>query len=55
MKEDVKAPLAPMDVIGEVVYYCNGKEIGRANICPDREIKKAGYGDYFKQLLFKYL
>ena len=55
MREDVEAPLAITDVIGEVVYYSNGKEIGRASINPVKEIGKAGYGDYFKQLLNEYL
>lgn len=54
LKEDLKAPLRVGDGIGEVIYYYNGNEIGKVKIVPMKEVKKANYGDYFKQLLQRY-
>ncbi len=52
--DSCKAPLKVTDSIGEIVYYCNGTELGKVNIVPVNEVKKAGYGDYFSLLIHKY-
>ncbi len=52
--DSIKAPLTITDSIGEIVYYCNGTELGKVNIVPACEVKKAGYGDYFSLLIHKY-
>ncbi len=54
MLEEVKAPLKETDVIGEVVYYYGGKEIGKVSIVPTTAIDEAGYGDYFKALISRF-
>lgn len=54
MSEEVKAPLLETDVIGEVIYYYGGAEIGKISIIPSTAIDEAGYGDYFKALITRY-
>ena len=54
MMEEIKAPLKETDVIGEVVYYYGGIEIGKVSIVPTTAIDEAGYGDYFKALISRF-
>lgn len=54
MLESLEAPVNLTDVIGEITYYYEGKEIGRLSITAAESVDKAGYGDYFKRLVKKY-
>ena len=53
--EFVTAPLKKGDKVGEVKYYLNEKEIGTIDIVVCQDLKKAGFGDYFKQGFSKWL
>jgi D-alanyl-D-alanine carboxypeptidase (penicillin-binding protein 5/6) len=54
MFESIKAPCKTTDVVGEISYFYNGSEIGKVNIYAIEAIDKAGYGDYFKNLVKEY-
>lgn len=54
MYECIQAPCTSNDPIGEINYYYNGKEIGKVLINASESIDKAGYGDYFKNLMKEY-
>lgn len=54
MSESLEAPVNTTDVIGEITYYYDGKEIGKLSITAATPVGKAGYGDYFKRLVKKY-
>jgi D-alanyl-D-alanine carboxypeptidase (penicillin-binding protein 5/6) len=54
MFESIKAPCKTTDVVGQISYYYNGSEIGKVNIYAIEAIDKAGYGDYFKNLVKEY-
>lgn len=54
MLESLEAPVNLTDVIGEITYYYEGKEIGRLSITAAVSVDKAGYGDYFKRLVKNY-
>jgi D-alanyl-D-alanine carboxypeptidase (penicillin-binding protein 5/6) len=51
MHDSIKAPCTIVDAIGEVSYFYNGTEIGKVNIYAAESIDKAGYGDYFRNLV----
>ena len=54
MFESINAPCKTTDVIGEITYFYNGSEIGKVSIYATEAIDKAGYGDYFKNLIKEY-
>lgn len=54
MLEFLEAPVSLTDVIGEITYYYEGKEVGKLSITAAVSIEKAGYGDYFKRLVKKF-
>lgn len=54
MIESLEAPISSSDVIGEITYYYEGKEIGKLSITAAVSVAKAGYGDYFKILVKKF-
>jgi D-alanyl-D-alanine carboxypeptidase (penicillin-binding protein 5/6) len=51
MHDSIQAPCTIVDAIGEVSYFYNGTEIGKVNIYAAESIDKAGYGDYFRNLV----
>ena len=53
--EFVTAPLKKGDKVGEVKYYLNEKEIGSVDIVISRDLEEAGFGDYFKRGIRKWL
>lgn len=54
MREDVEAPIAAGDKLGEITYSLNGKTIGSVAIVSTENIKKATYKDYFTKVLDYY-
>lgn len=48
------APVVENDILGQITYYHNGKEIGTLPIVASTSVDKAGYGDYFKKLILRY-
>lgn len=52
--EEVKAPVAPNDKIGEIVYSYGEEKIGSVDILASEAIKKAGYKDCFIKALKRY-
>lgn len=48
--EKITAPVNEGDVLGKVIYYYNGKEIGSVPILASSTVPKSTYGDYFKHL-----
>lgn len=53
-KEEIEAPILTGDVVGELIYKLDGKEIGRVPIVAAEDVEKAGYMDYLSRLLNKY-
>ena len=53
--EFVTAPLKKGDKVGEVKYYLNEKEIGTVDIVICQDLEEAGFGDYFKRGIRKWL
>ena len=53
--EFVTAPLKKGDKVGEVKYYLNEKEIGIVDIIICQDLEEAGFGDYFKRGIRKWL
>lgn len=52
--EEVQAPVAKNDKIGEIIYYYGDDEIGKVDIVASDAINKAGYKDCFYKVLGKY-
>ena len=52
--EEVPAPIAVNDKIGEIIYYYDNEKIGSVDILASEAIEKAGYKDYFIKLLKRY-
>lgn len=52
--EEVPAPVAVNDKIGEIIYYYDNDKIGSIDILASEAINKAGYKDYFIKLLKRY-
>lgn len=55
IKPQIKAPVKKGDIIGNVVYILNGKEIDKIPIQASENIKEAGYITYFQRLLKRLL
>ncbi|NLP35929.1 MAG: D-alanyl-D-alanine carboxypeptidase [Clostridiales bacterium] len=54
MLEEVPAPVAQNDKIGEIVYYYDKEKIGTIDILATEAIDKAGFKDCFVKLLRQY-
>ncbi len=54
MYEEVKAPVAVNDKLGEITYSYNGAQIGSVDILASEAINKAGFKDCFKKTLRRY-
>ena len=52
--EEVQAPIAKGDKIGEIIYYYDNDQIGKIDILASESISKATYKDYFIKLLKRY-
>jgi len=52
--EEVFAPVAKGDKIGEIVYYLDNKKIGSVDILAAKDVLKAGYGDCIGKVLKRY-
>ncbi len=51
MNEKIQAPVKAGEPAGAVIYSYAGKEIGRVEICYKETVEKAGFSDYFYQVL----
>ncbi len=55
LPQEVTAPVREGDTVGEMVYYLEGKEIGKNNIVYFQSVEKAAYKDYLKKVWKKML
>ena len=55
LPEFVTAPLKKGDTVGTVHYYLGEKQIGTVDIVLCQDLEKAGFGDYFKRGIGKWL
>ena len=53
--EFVTAPLKKGDKVGEVYYYLGEQQIGTVELVVCQDLEKAGFGDYFKRGIGKWL
>lgn len=53
--EVVTAPLKKGDKVGSVNYYLGEKQIGQVELVVCQDLEKAGFGDYFKRSIGKWL
>jgi D-alanyl-D-alanine carboxypeptidase (penicillin-binding protein 5/6) len=53
--EAVKAPVKKGDKIGEIIFSCDGQEIGRSSIVATMDGEKIGFFDLFCRMLAKFL
>ena len=51
IKQPVKAPVKKGDVVGNMTYFLNEKEIGKIDVIADENIKRAGFFDYLQKIL----
>ena len=54
MQEDIPAPVAQKNKIGEIVYYYENEKIGTVDILAIEAVDKAGFKDCFVKLLMRY-
>ena len=54
LSEELQAPVAQNDKIGEIVYYYDDEEIGRIAILATETIDKAKFKDYIWKMMQKY-
>ena len=52
--DEVQAPVAVNDKIGEIIYYYDNEKIGSVDILALEGVNKAKYKDYFVKLLKRY-
>lgn len=55
VQEEIVAPVLLGQTVGEIVYTCEGKELGRVPIVSLMEVEKASVLDHFGKLFIKYL
>lgn len=55
LPQEVNAPISEGDVLGEMVYYLEGEEIGKSNIVSFQSVEEATYKDYLKKVWQKML
>jgi len=51
LTDAVKAPFEAGGKVGEVIYYYDGKEVGRSDVVAEKSIEKAGISDTLKKLV----
>ena len=49
------APINKGDVIGTIEYSYNGTKIGQVNLISETEALKAGFIDYYKNIITSYM
>jgi D-alanyl-D-alanine carboxypeptidase (penicillin-binding protein 5/6) len=54
LNEEMPAPIALNDKIGEIVYYYQNEKIGSVDILAQEAVNKAGYKDCFTKVLKRY-
>lgn len=54
MQEDIPAPVAAKDKIGEIIYYYENEKIGTVDILAIEAVNKAGFKDCFAKVLTRY-
>lgn len=52
--EEVPAPIAANDKIGEIIYYYDNEKIGSIDIVASEDIRKANYKDCFYKVIRRY-
>lgn len=55
VQEEIEAPIQMGQVVGEIVYTCDGKQLGSVPIVSLAMVEKAGIWDYYGKLFSKYL
>lgn len=55
LDETVAAAVAKGQKLGEIVYYCGDRELGRADITADTAVPKISYGEILKRMLRAFL
>ncbi len=55
LRQDLTAPLCEGEIIGEIVYEYDSKEIGRVNIVAGESVSKARFADKFRQVFGNFL
>lgn len=49
--ERVAAEIGKGDKVGEIVYFCGDRELGRADVTADETVRKINYGEVFLRML----
>ena len=55
VQEEIQAPVQMGQIVGEIVYTCDGKQLGSVPIVSLAEVEKASVWDYYGKLFLKYL
>ncbi len=55
VQEEITAPVQMGQTVGEIVYTCDGKELGSVPIVSLADVAKASVIDYYGKLFIKYL
>ena len=55
VQEEIQAPVQMGQIVGEIVYTCDGKQLGSVPIVSLAMVEKAGIWDYYGKLFSKYL
>lgn len=50
--DKVNAPVKKGDTVGQRIYYLDEKEIGSVNLLAEETVKKAGFFDYLRKVLY---
>ena len=51
IKKELKAPINAGDEIGEIIYMCDGKEIGKSMLTAEKDIAASGFCKNLKEIL----
>ena len=55
VQEEIEAPVQIGQKVGEIVYTCDGKQLGSVDIVSLAEIEKASIWDFYGKVFIKYL
>jgi D-alanyl-D-alanine carboxypeptidase (penicillin-binding protein 5/6) len=55
MRSDVTAPVAEGDIVGEIIYEYEGKELGRVSILAAEGVAKAQFSDAVRKVFTDFL